>query len=94
VNSGENSGDIYEQVVVKTVAGFFRGNPKHLFGVTRFGALVVYMRVIVPGLSESIQKEPRLSSRSCGSGHMAWMRVRLLLPRMSRGTRLFCLPAR
>ena len=39
-----NSGDIYEQAVVKTVAGFFRGNPTHLFGVTRFGAPVVYVR--------------------------------------------------
>jgi len=38
------SGDIYEQAVVKTVAGFFRGNPTHLFGVTRFGAPVVYVR--------------------------------------------------
>jgi hypothetical protein len=39
-----NSGDVYEQAVVKTVAGFFRGNPTHLFGVTRFGASVVYVR--------------------------------------------------
>jgi hypothetical protein len=38
-----NSGDVYEQAVVKTVAGFFRGNPTHLFGVTRFGATVVYV---------------------------------------------------
>ena len=30
------SGDIYEQAVVKTVAGFFHGISKHLFGVTRF----------------------------------------------------------
>ena len=50
MNSG-NSGDIYEQTVViyeqavvKTVAGSFRGNPTHLFGVTRFGAPVVYVR--------------------------------------------------
>ena len=27
--------DIYEQAVVKTVAGFFHGISKHLFGVTR-----------------------------------------------------------
>ena len=32
---GLDSGGVYEQAVVKTVAGFFRGNPKHLFGVTR-----------------------------------------------------------
>jgi hypothetical protein len=38
------SGDIYEQAVVKTVAGFFRGNSTHLFGVTRFGAPEVYVR--------------------------------------------------
>jgi hypothetical protein len=38
------SGDIYEQAVVKRVAGFSRGNPTHLFGVTRFGAPVVYVR--------------------------------------------------
>jgi len=30
-------GTIYEQAVVKTVAGFFRGNPTPRFGVTRFG---------------------------------------------------------
>ncbi len=30
-----HSGDIYEQAVVKTVAGFLRGNSTHLFGVTR-----------------------------------------------------------
>jgi hypothetical protein len=30
-----DAGDIYEQAVVKTVAGFFRGNPVHLFGITR-----------------------------------------------------------
>jgi hypothetical protein len=35
--SGMMSGDIYEQAVVKTVAGFFRGNSKHLFGVTPSG---------------------------------------------------------
>jgi len=29
------SGDIYEQAFVKTLAGFFHGNSKHLFGVTR-----------------------------------------------------------
>jgi hypothetical protein len=32
----EKSGDIYEQAVVKTVAGFFRGISKHLFGVPGF----------------------------------------------------------
>jgi len=31
-----DSGDVYEQAVIKTVAGFFRGSPKHLFGVPRF----------------------------------------------------------
>jgi len=36
--------DIYEQAVVKTVAGFFRGNSTHLFGVTRFGAPGSYVR--------------------------------------------------
>src|SRR4030042_807238 len=39
-NSGDaftNSGDVYEQGVVKTFAGFFRGNSKHLFGVTPSG---------------------------------------------------------
>jgi len=41
---GASSGDIYEQAVVKTVAGFFRGNPKHLFGVTRIGAPGSYVR--------------------------------------------------
>ena len=30
------SGDIYEQAVVKTLAGCCRGISKHLFGVTRF----------------------------------------------------------
>ena len=39
-----NSGDVYEQAVVKTAAGFFRGNPTHLFGVTRFGAPGIYVR--------------------------------------------------
>ncbi len=38
------SADIYEQAVVKTVAGFFRGNSTHLFGATRFGAPGVYVR--------------------------------------------------
>jgi hypothetical protein len=33
----EESGDVYEQAVVKTLAGFFRGNSTHLFGVTRLG---------------------------------------------------------
>jgi len=32
----DSYGDIYEQAVVKTVAGFFHGTSKHLFGVTRF----------------------------------------------------------
>ena len=36
-----NSGDIYEQAVVKTVAGFFRGKSKHLFGVTRLRVLAL-----------------------------------------------------
>ena len=30
------SWDIYEQAFVKTFAGFFHGNSKHLFGITRF----------------------------------------------------------
>ena len=47
-----NSGDVYEQAVVKTVAGFFRGNPKHLFGVTRFGAPGVYVRAGSSHLNE------------------------------------------
>ena len=38
------SGDIYEQAVVKTVAGFFRGNSTHLFGITRFGVPGIYIR--------------------------------------------------
>jgi hypothetical protein len=38
------SGDIYEQAVVKTVAGFFRGNPTHLFGITRSGVPGSYVR--------------------------------------------------
>jgi hypothetical protein len=33
-----NSGDIYEQAVVKMVAAFSRRNPTPLFGITRFGA--------------------------------------------------------
>jgi hypothetical protein len=37
-------GDIYEQAVVKTVAGFFRGNSKHLFAITRFGVPDGYVR--------------------------------------------------
>jgi hypothetical protein len=37
LKSGDKSGDIYEQAVVKTLAGFFRGNSTHLFGVTRLG---------------------------------------------------------
>ena len=44
VSGLRNSGDVYEQAVVKTVAGFFRGSPTHLFGVTRFGTPVVYVR--------------------------------------------------
>jgi REP element-mobilizing transposase RayT len=32
----EISGDIYEQAFVKTFAGFFHGNSKHLFGITRY----------------------------------------------------------
>jgi hypothetical protein len=39
-----DSGDIYEQAVVKTVAGFFRGNSTHLFGITRFGAPGISIR--------------------------------------------------
>jgi hypothetical protein len=39
-----NSGDIYEQAVVKTLAGFFRGNSKHLFGITRLGVPSGYVR--------------------------------------------------
>ena len=39
-----NSGDIYEQAVVNTVAGFFRGNSTHLFGITRFGVPGIYIR--------------------------------------------------
>ncbi len=42
-----NSGAIYEQAVVKTVAGFFRGSPTRLFGVTRLGARVVYVRASI-----------------------------------------------
>jgi hypothetical protein len=42
--SGGDSGDVYEQALVKTLAGFFRGNSTHLFGVIRFGAPGVYVR--------------------------------------------------
>jgi hypothetical protein len=42
--AGRDSGDIYEQAVVKTVAGFFRGNSTHLFGITRFGAPGIFIR--------------------------------------------------
>ncbi len=42
--SERNSGEVYEQAVVKTVAGFFRGSSKHLFGVTRFGTPGSYVR--------------------------------------------------
>ncbi len=44
--SGESGepGDIYEQAVVKALAGFFRGNSTHLFGVIRFGAPGVHIR--------------------------------------------------
>jgi len=48
-------GDIYEQALVKTVAGFSRGNPTHLFGVTRFGASVVYVRAASIHLPYSIR---------------------------------------
>lgn len=32
-----NSADVYEQAVVKPVAGFFRRSPKHLFGINPVG---------------------------------------------------------
>jgi hypothetical protein len=34
------SGNTYEQAVIKTVAGLFRGNPKHLFA--EFGGQLIY----------------------------------------------------
>lgn len=42
--SSGDFGDVYEQAVVQTVAGFFRGNSTHLFGITRFGAPGIYIR--------------------------------------------------
>jgi hypothetical protein len=54
--SGESGepGDIYEQAAVKTVAGFFRGNSTHLFGITRFGVPGVYIRAGSSQLSEVV----------------------------------------
>ena len=59
----ENFGDVYEQAVVKTVAGFFRGNSTHLFGVTRFGAPGVYVRAGSSHLNEVVwPQSPRTES--------------------------------
>jgi hypothetical protein len=43
------SGDVYEQAVVKTVAGFFRGNPTYLFGVTRILGAPYFFRTRIGG---------------------------------------------
>ena len=58
-----NSGDIYEQAVVKTVAGFFRGNSTHLFGITRFGAPGIHIRAGSSHLNEVMRPQsPRTES--------------------------------
>jgi hypothetical protein len=58
-----DSGDVYEQAVVKTAAGFFRGSPTHLFGITRFGALGVYVRAGSSHLNEVVRPQsPRAES--------------------------------
>ncbi len=54
VSFGESSGDVYEQAVVKAVAGFFRGNSTPLFGVTRLGAPGVYVRTGSSHLNEVV----------------------------------------
>ena len=57
------SGDIYEQAVVKTVAGFFRGNSTHLFGITRFGVPGIYIRAGSRHLNEVVwPQSPRTES--------------------------------
>jgi hypothetical protein len=60
--SGE-SGDIYEQAVVKTIAGFLCGNSTHLFGVIRFRAPGVYVRTGSSQLNEVVwPQSPRTES--------------------------------
>jgi hypothetical protein len=48
------SGDIYEQAVVKTLAGFLRGKSTHLFGITRFGVPDNYVRTGSIHLNEAV----------------------------------------
>ncbi len=52
VDSGGDFGDVYEQAVVKTVAGFLRGNPTHRFGITRFALVKDGITLLVKGLHE------------------------------------------
>jgi len=73
-----NSGDVYEQAVVKTVAGFLRGNSTHLFGVTRFGAPVVYVRAGSSHLNEvAMPQSPGTESTLLISGSVVRLRHRL-----------------
>ena len=54
------TGDIYEQGGVKTVAGFFRGNATHLFGVARGIEGVRYIfRVVRWGGSRESRRDAR-----------------------------------
>ena len=57
-SGGGNSGDVYEQAVVKTVAGFSCGNSKHLLGITGSSG-AIRSPLSFPSLN-------RLSSCECG----------------------------
>ena len=42
------------ETIEGTVAGFFRGNSTHLFGITRFGAPGIYIRAGSSHLNEVV----------------------------------------
>lgn len=61
--SSGDFGDIYEQAVVQTVAGFFRGNSTHPFGITRFGATGILIRAGSSQHNEAVwPQSPRTKS--------------------------------
>jgi len=49
---GENPGTSMSKPLSRRSRDFFRGSPTHLFGVTRFGAPVVYVRAGSSHLNE------------------------------------------
>jgi len=66
-----NSGDVYEQAVVKTVAGIFRGSSKHLFGNSGVRNLGVrhYVKLLRPLVAIGhVSAFRRLSSLLCALG--------------------------